>query len=159
MIEGDLSPIDRCIEVLENPGSITSQEALDVFGATKSINSLFFRQNILTEIMSRYFPIVSPIIRNYFNETSRDEFRSKQKKVEKEKKLTKFFGIRPTLEQMKHQRITEPIYEDSKEPSIMTDNSNSILPIPEEGFKRKNLNVHNSYRDYENSNFLNKQKF
>jgi hypothetical protein len=68
-------------------------------------NSLLFKQNILQETISRYLPIVSSEIRGYFNTSNRDKFASNFKKVQKQKKLTRFFGEAPTIEHMDLQQV------------------------------------------------------
>lgn len=80
---------------------------------TTHYDSMAFRQRILSDIYSRYFPIVSPVIQGYFDQLGRGEFEKKQTKVGKEKKLTKFFGERPTTDAMKSQKSKGITYSQS----------------------------------------------
>ncbi|KAK6098873.1 hypothetical protein MT418_000351 [Batrachochytrium dendrobatidis] len=99
--------IAEIVNILSDPTSDKAQMALDTFGNGKfpSISSMFFRQSVLGGIIGRYFPLVSSIIRGYFNTTNRNAWADRQKRKQKEKKLTKFFGQRPTDEHMLQQTV------------------------------------------------------
>ncbi|KAI8913494.1 hypothetical protein EDD86DRAFT_245126 [Gorgonomyces haynaldii] len=106
LIANHYSDIKKNLQILTNPSSTESVEALnEMSNQLSSISDLVFRQTLLTETLTRYFPLVSPVIRNYFNVAYRDDWAAKQKKIVKEKKLTKFFGHRPTMEQMNTQSV------------------------------------------------------
>ncbi|KAJ1336682.1 hypothetical protein BSLG_007001 [Batrachochytrium salamandrivorans] len=98
--------IAEIVNIMIDPTSEKAQKALDEFGNRKfpSISSMLFRQRVLGGIIGRYFPLVSPVIRGYFNATNRNAWADRQKLMQKEKKLTKFFGQRPTNEHMEQQR-------------------------------------------------------
>ena len=147
MLDGEMEEVDRIVEILENPNAVSSKEALNLFGESKSINSLFFRQNILSGIMSRYFPLVSPVIRDYFSEANRSKFSDKQKKMLKEKKLTKFFGIRPSAEHMQQQKITLPLFEESPDAarSIISDTSTPVIEVDDLTTRRKKAEKLNEF--------------
>lgn len=87
-----LEDIRKFVEIMQNPDS----KVLDF----PSIHSSLFRQNVLLSIVSRYFPKTKAITKGYFDSDSRAAWGSRHQKVQKQKKLTKFFGLRPTTEQM-----------------------------------------------------------
>ncbi|KAI8930087.1 hypothetical protein BC831DRAFT_165618 [Entophlyctis helioformis] len=102
-----VNEIDGVVSILSEPSSPDAQKALENFGNGKfpSIASIYFRQRVLGGIIGRYFPLVSPVIRGYFNQANRSQFSDRQKRIQKEKKLTKFFGQRPTTEHMMQQSV------------------------------------------------------
>jgi Regulator of G protein signaling domain len=87
------------IDILQDPSSETSKVLLNE-GKYGAISTLLFRQRLLSDIYGRYFPVVSPVIKGYFDELKRDIWKGKKAHVEKGKKLTKFFGKRPTEQHM-----------------------------------------------------------
>eukprot|EP00842_Homolaphlyctis_polyrhiza_P006606 jgi/Hompol1/6947/HPOL_000979-RA len=99
--------IQEAVNILMDPNSPVSAQALSEFGNKdiSSIESILFRHCVLGVIIGRYFPLVSPVIREYFNTSNRNSWADRQRRIQKEKKLTKFFGHRPTTEHMMQQRI------------------------------------------------------
>ncbi|KAL2916891.1 hypothetical protein HK105_203670 [Polyrhizophydium stewartii] len=104
-----IEEIAGIVNILIDPSSEASQKALAEFGggAFPSIASMLFRQHVLSGIIARYFPLVSPVIRGYFNVSTRSAWSDRQKRMQKEKKLTKFFGHRPTTEHMRLQQVKD----------------------------------------------------
>jgi Regulator of G protein signaling domain len=127
----------QVIDVLLDPESEKSKKLIDD-GRYETISSLQFRQSILSDTFARYFPIVSPVVRSYFNEDDRNEWRRKQVNVGKGKKLTKFFGQRPTSEHMNRQKsYLAPSREDSLSEISSQPSSTETDDFDENGGRRK----------------------
>ncbi|TPX58437.1 hypothetical protein PhCBS80983_g03150 [Powellomyces hirtus] len=62
-----------------------------------------FRESMLSKTVAQYFPLANRIMEGYFNENQRSSWGNKQKRMNKEKKLAKFFGERPSVELIQRQ--------------------------------------------------------
>ncbi|KAI8825643.1 uncharacterized protein EV422DRAFT_513681 [Fimicolochytrium jonesii] len=62
-----------------------------------------FREQMLNRVLVNYFPHFSRSVEGYFNEMNRNKWSSKQTRMNKEKRLAKFFGERPSVELVQQQ--------------------------------------------------------
>ena len=62
-----------------------------------------FRHKVLLDVIQRYFPRSLSVPNKYFNGDDRRERIQKSRQVKKQKRLTKFFGFRPSEEQIRSQ--------------------------------------------------------
>ncbi|KAJ3191795.1 hypothetical protein HK101_007408 [Irineochytrium annulatum] len=101
----DYSEIAMLSTVLEDPSSEASAAKLLELGQGRplAVNSSPFRVLFLSSILSNYFPTSRARLDHYFDDISRVSWSQKQKKMLKEKKLSKFFGQRPSNDQMQRQ--------------------------------------------------------
>lgn len=95
-----LIDIQKYLSLAENPDSEESQKELKKFGG--DVNSTLFRQHILLRTISRYFPKTS-VTKDYFGTENRAEWGTRHRQIQKQKRLQKFFGDRPTNDLMDQQ--------------------------------------------------------
>ncbi|KAJ3361003.1 hypothetical protein HDU91_004161 [Kappamyces sp. JEL0680] len=96
------------VHVLENPSSDDAAKVLrDITpGQIPALESPLFRQTVLLKRLSHYFTDQRGIAdKQYFDNDGRRAWASRHRQVQKQKRLTKFFGIRPTSDQMQQQSI------------------------------------------------------
>ncbi|RKO94646.1 hypothetical protein BDK51DRAFT_29673 [Blyttiomyces helicus] len=86
--------------------------------AFPELESTLFKESILPQVLSRLLPNMNRTFVGYFDDENRKEWRNKHRKMRKEKKLSKFFGERPSTEQMQRQSIDRPKGEDSRQTLI-----------------------------------------
>ncbi|KAJ3106454.1 hypothetical protein HDU96_008216 [Phlyctochytrium bullatum] len=106
----NLANLCQQIDILEDPTSDAAVESVALLGdgRRRAVNSNDFKELFLHLASSHFFPSQPPeIFHNYFNSVSRMSWASKQKRMQKEKKLAKFFGQRPSNEQLMRQTSTQ----------------------------------------------------
>ncbi|KAJ3107654.1 hypothetical protein HDU97_003648 [Phlyctochytrium planicorne] len=93
------------VSILEDPSSESSAEAIARIGDGKrlAVNSNEFRELFLSLCSNEFFATQPDLFYHYFDAVSRMSWAQKQKKMQKEKKLSKFFGERPSSEQLQRQ--------------------------------------------------------
>ncbi|KAJ3258229.1 Regulator of G-protein signaling 7, partial [Borealophlyctis nickersoniae] len=99
--------------VLEDPTSKPTTDFLASFskdGRHIGINSIEFREFVLNHILSSRLSMsgAGGLLSGYFSNTNRHMWAQKQRKMYKEKKLSKFFGQRPSSEQIQKQILGSP---------------------------------------------------
>ncbi|KAJ3042290.1 hypothetical protein HDV00_007657 [Rhizophlyctis rosea] len=107
----DSERLEGVSKLLEDPKSPSAQEILRSLGesAILEVESALFREALLTMIIAQKFPKHSNVVvEGYFSDTNRVTWAQKQRKMQKEKKLSKFFGARVTPEQIQRQFQTSP---------------------------------------------------
>ncbi|KAJ3103673.1 hypothetical protein HDU97_009926 [Phlyctochytrium planicorne] len=71
---------------------------------TNEQDNMSFKDNALNQIVQTFFPLSKYIpIEGYFSDPTRLSLVKKKRKIHKEKKISKFFGERPSFEQLQRQ--------------------------------------------------------
>ncbi|KAJ3330010.1 hypothetical protein HDU76_006664 [Blyttiomyces sp. JEL0837] len=101
----DLDVMHTLNQILEDPSSPESSAKLVELGDGKpmAVNSNQFRELFLIYAVRQYFPNSSHTLSSYFDDVCRMSWAQKQSKMLKEKKLARFFGERPSTEQLQKQ--------------------------------------------------------
>ena len=109
-------------EILMYPESDLATTLLEKFcgGPVSGVSSDTFRKCLLSATINRYMPMLSPCIGLYFDRERRKTWSMHRMKVKKHKKLTKFFGERPTLQDMLRQQSYPELssHTDDKQDSV-----------------------------------------
>ncbi|KAJ3054332.1 Regulator of G-protein signaling 14 [Rhizophlyctis rosea] len=109
--EIDTERLTSLSNLLSDPKSPQSESFLRSLseGAKLEVDSALFRESLLTMIISQKFPKhLAAVVEGYFSDSNRVSWAQKQRKMQKEKKLSKFFGARVTPEQIQRQVMTSP---------------------------------------------------
>jgi len=67
-------------------------------------SSAIYREEVLLEVLGRYFPKSKQVTRKYFDDMERKEAIRRRRQLQKQKKLVKFFGFHPDGDQMVFQQ-------------------------------------------------------
>ncbi|KAJ3120874.1 hypothetical protein HK098_004190 [Nowakowskiella sp. JEL0407] len=109
----NLELMESNIRLANNPVALQASRSIDSLNLLdnqelKIQNDL--KETILFQILNEYFPLIRPN-EGYFSQTKRLTWSAKQKKLSKAVKLHKFFGERPTEDQLKKQVIVTTLAE------------------------------------------------
>lgn len=105
------------VKIMETAGSTESLKNVGVLEDYPVITSSLFRHRVLTTIISHYFPASEGIPKSYFDSETRQEWGRKHRQVQKQRRLLKFFGSRPTQEHMTKQTLNDS---DSEPDSVLS---------------------------------------
>ncbi|KAI8621770.1 hypothetical protein BC830DRAFT_1224421 [Chytriomyces sp. MP71] len=105
----DMKSIKKCTEIVLNPTHPTSQQLLTAsFNNNTPIdwaNPNDWREVLLGHLVRRHDSDAAGPVRGYFDNTVRKRWELKQRRIQKEKKLSKFFGQRVGADEMRAQVV------------------------------------------------------
>ncbi|KAJ3231640.1 hypothetical protein HDU81_003658 [Chytriomyces hyalinus] len=110
----DMKSIKKCSEIITNPTSPTNHHLLVTSfnnGNQIDMNTNEWREVFLSHVVKRYdkaghkYDPDQQRVKGYFDKTVRKRWELKQRRIQKEKKLSKFFGQRVGEHEMKRQVV------------------------------------------------------